>query len=142
MRILGLDVGEKTIGVAVSDELGITAQGVRTIRRKGIRTDLEALNMIVSEYGVELMVVGVPVSMNGSIGTAAKNVLMFVEKLKQLDIPVTTEDERLTTVMAERMLIEGNVRRDKRKKVVDKVAAALILQGYLDRRAREQRHEA
>jgi putative Holliday junction resolvase len=80
--------------------------------------------------------------MNGSIGTAAKNVLMFVEKLKQLNIPVTTEDERLTTVMAERMLIEGNVRRDKRKKVVDKVAAALILQGYLDRRAREQRHEA
>jgi len=142
MRILGLDVGEKTIGVAVSDELGITAQGVRTIRRKGIRTDLEALNTIVSEYGVELMVVGIPVSMNGSIGTAAKNVLMFVEKLKQLNIPVTTEDERLTTVMAERMLIEGNVRRDKRKKVIDKVAAALILQGYLDRRAREQRHEA
>jgi putative Holliday junction resolvase len=142
MRILGLDVGEKTIGVAVSDELGITAQGVRTIRRKGIRTDLEALSTIVSEYGVELMVVGIPVSMNGSIGTAAKNVLMFVEKLKQLNIPVTTEDERLTTVMAERMLIEGNVRRDKRKKVIDKVAAALILQGYLDRRAREQRHEA
>ncbi len=142
MRILGLDVGEKTIGVAVSDELGITAQGVRTIRRKGIRTDLEALNTLVSEYGVELMVVGIPVSMNGSIGTAAKNVLVFVEKLKQLNIPVITEDERLTTVMAERMLIEGDVRRAKRKKVIDKVAAALILQGYLDRRAREQRHEA
>lgn len=139
MRILGLDVGEKTIGVAVSDELGITAQGLQTLQRKGIRADLEALHGLIREYDVEYAVVGLPMNMDGSLGPAARKTLEFVERLKGLDIPVATEDERLTTVMAEKMLIEADVRRTRRRKVIDKVAAVLILQGHLDRKGRGPR---
>ena len=136
MRILGLDLGEKTIGVAVSDELGMTAQGLDTIQRKGIKTDLAALHAVVRKYDAECLVVGLPKNMDGSLGEAAQKVMKVIEKLKEWDIPVFTEDERLTTVMAEKILIQGEVRRSKRKKVIDRMAAVLILQGYLDRRAR------
>jgi putative Holliday junction resolvase len=141
MRILGLDLGEKTIGLAVSDELGITAQGINTIRRKGIKSDLNALDAVVQEYNVDRMVVGLPKNMDGTLGTSAEKILKFLGNLKQFNIPVDTEDERLTTMMAEKMLIQGNVRRAKRKKVIDQVAAVLILQGYLDRKGREQQDE-
>ncbi len=141
MRILGLDLGEKTIGLAVCDELGITAQGLKTIRRKGIKSDLNALDAVVREYNVDRIVVGLPKNMDGTLGAAAEKTLKFLENLKQFNLPVETEDERLTTMMAEKMLIQGDVRRAKRKKVIDQVAAVLILQGYLDRKGREQQDE-
>lgn len=141
MRILGLDLGEKTIGVAVSDELGMTAQGLETLRRKGIQADLDALHSMIREYVVDYVVIGLPVNMNGSSGPAARKVQAFAERLKDLDIPVVMEDERLTTMMAEKMLIRGDVRRNKRKKVIDKLAAVLILQSHLDRKSKERRDE-
>jgi putative Holliday junction resolvase len=133
MRIIGFDFGEKTIGVAVSDPLGMIAQGVKTIRRKGWKTDLALLRDIIHEYKAERLVVGLPRNMNGSLGPSADKVQEFIEKLRIFDLPVIAEDERLTTVMAERALIEGDVSRKKRRMVIDQVAAALILQGYLDR---------
>ncbi|MEK6776406.1 MAG: Holliday junction resolvase RuvX [bacterium] len=141
MRILGLDVGDKTIGVAVCDELGITAQALKTIRRKAISSDLNALDEIIREYEAECLVIGIPINMNGTLGPAARKVMNFAEKLKVFNIPVIAQDERLTTMMAEKIMIQGDVRREKRKKVIDQVAAALILQGYLDRRAREHKDE-
>ncbi|OIP66696.1 MAG: Holliday junction resolvase RuvX [Nitrospirae bacterium CG_4_9_14_3_um_filter_53_35] len=141
MRILGLDLGDKTIGVAVSDELGITAQPLKTIRRKEITADLNALQDLIREYQAECLVVGLPMNMNGSLGPAARKAMNMVEKLEGFNIPVITQDERLTTVMVERMMIQGDVRRERRKKVINQVAAALILQGYLDRRAREHQDE-
>ncbi len=136
-----MDLGDKTIGVAVSDELGITAQPLKTIRRKEITADLNALHQIILEYNAECLVVGIPVNMNGSLGPAARKAMNIVERLKEFHVPVITQDERLTTVMAERIMIQGDVRRDRRKKVIDQIAAALILQGYLDRRAKERRDE-
>ncbi len=141
MRILGIDFGEKTIGVAVSDELGLTAQALKTIRRRGIGKDLEALGAVIEEYAVEQMVIGLPRNMDGSLGPSAKKALAFVERLKVFNLPVVTEDERLTTVIAEKTLIEGDVRRARRRQVINQMAAALILQGYLDRLARERAHE-
>jgi len=136
MRIMALDLGDKTIGVAVSDELKITAQGIKTIRRCGMKTDLAELRDLIQEFEVERVVVGMPRNMNGSYGPAAEKTLAFVEKLRVLDLPVETVDERLTTKIAEQVLIEGNVRREKRRKVIDQVAATLILQGYLARQGR------
>lgn len=134
MRILGLDVGDKTIGVAVSDALGWTAQGVETIRRTDIVKDLDRLKKLVSQYEVQSMVVGLPKNMNGTVGPQGEKVLAFIEQLKQyMDIDVVTWDERLTTMAAQRILLEADVRRDKRKQFVDKLAAVFILQGYLDR---------
>ncbi|SHH60801.1 Holliday junction resolvase RuvX [Sporanaerobacter acetigenes] len=134
-RILGLDVGDKTIGVAVSDPLGLIAQGVTTIRRTSIKNDMEELKNIVNQYNVSKVVVGLPKNMNNTIGPQGQKVLNFVEKMeKVLNIEIVLEDERLTTVSAERMLIDGDVRREKRKKVIDKVAATYILQTFLDRR--------
>jgi putative Holliday junction resolvase len=133
MRILGLDVGTKTIGVAVSDEMGWTGQGIATIRRTNIRADLAELDKYLQQYAVEKIVVGVPRNMNGSIGSAAEQVYSFIERLREkFAIPVDTWDERLSTVAAERVLLEADMSRGKRKKVIDKVAAVLILQGYLD----------
>jgi len=133
MRILGLDVGTKTIGVAVSDEMGWTGQGIATIRRTNIRTDLAELDKYLQQYAVEKIVVGVPRNMDGSIGSAAEQVYSFIERLREkFTIPVDTWDERLSTVAAERVLLEADMSRVKRKKVIDKVAAVLILQGYLD----------
>lgn len=135
-RILGLDVGDKTIGVAVSDSLGMIAQGVTTIRRTSIKNDMEELKNIVNEYNVSKVVVGLPKNMNNTIGPQGQKVLNFVEKMKKAlnNIEIILEDERLTTVSAERMLIDGDVKREERKKVIDKVAATYILQTFLDRR--------
>ncbi|MBI5695154.1 MAG: Holliday junction resolvase RuvX [Nitrospirae bacterium] len=134
MRYMGLDVGEKTIGVAVSDGLGLTAQGLDTIRRASFAKDFAALAAYIAEYEVGTIVVGLPKSMDGSIGTQAEKVLAFVEKMKSvIDLPVVMWDERLTTAMAQRALIEGDVSRKDRRKVIDRLAAQLILQGYMDR---------
>lgn len=133
MRIIGLDVGDKTIGVALSDPLGWTAQGLEVIRRDNIEKDLARLDEIIQEYSVEKILVGLPKNMNATIGPQCEKVLAFVELLKErFDLPIKTWDERLSTVAAERMLIQADVSRSKRKKVIDKMAAAVILQGYLD----------
>lgn len=137
-RILGLDVGDKTIGVAVSDPLFLTAQGLKTIKREGICEDLKELEMLIEKYDVFKIVVGLPKNMNNTIGLQAEKVLKFVEEIKEkLDVEVILEDERLTTVAAEKILINGDVSRKKRKKVIDKVAATYILQSYLDRSTKE-----
>ncbi|NNG68032.1 Holliday junction resolvase RuvX [Caldanaerobacter subterraneus] len=134
MRVLGLDVGDKTIGVAISDVSSTIAQGITTIRRKSFVEDVKAIEEIVKKYSVEKVVVGLPKNMNGSIGPQGEKVIKFGEKLKEvLRIPVVFWDERLTTLQAERFLIEGvDMSRGKRKKVIDKLAATIILQSYLD----------
>ena len=134
MRILGLDMGSKTIGVALSDPLGWTAQGITTIRRTKKEQDLEEVNKICNEYGVETIVVGLPKNMNGTIGEAGEKALEFAELLKEkTELPIEMWDERLTTVAAHRAMLEADLSRNKRKKIVDKIAATYILQGYLDR---------
>ncbi len=134
MRLMGLDVGNKTIGVALSDPLGWTAQGLEVIRRTGLNNDLARLREIIDQYNVEKIVVGMPKNMNGSLGPQAELVMEFIPVLKETaGLPVETWDERLTTVAAEKMLIGADVKRAKRKKVIDKMAAVLILQGYLDK---------
>ncbi|MBE3579619.1 MAG: Holliday junction resolvase RuvX [Caldanaerobacter subterraneus] len=134
MRVLGLDVGDKTIGVAISDVSSTIAQGITTIRRKSFVEDAKAIEEIVKKYSVEKVVVGLPKNMNGSIGPQGEKVIKFGEKLREvLRIPVVFWDERLTTLQAERFLIEGvDMSRGKRKKVIDKLAATIILQSYLD----------
>lgn len=132
MRILSLDVGEKNIGVAVSDELGITAQGLDVIRRQSRRQVFSVLAGYLKEYDVQEIVIGLPRNMDGSIGPQAEKVLAFKENLaKFVNVPVNTYDERLTTAAANRTLLEADVSRRKRKKVVDKMAAVFILEGYL-----------
>ena len=132
MRILSLDVGEKKIGVAVSDELGITAQGLGVIERQNRRQDFSRILCYAEEYGVKEIVVGLPRNMDGTIGPQAREILSFREKLSRVvSVPVTTWDERLTTVAANRTLLEADLRRSKRKKVIDKLAAVFILEGYL-----------
>ncbi|WP_027414953.1 Holliday junction resolvase RuvX [Aneurinibacillus terranovensis] len=133
MRIMGLDVGEKTIGVAVSDEMGWTAQGIETIRREGKNKDFGRLEELIKEYDIEEIVVGLPKNMNGSIGPRGQACEAFARSLRQrTDLPVRMWDERLTTMAAERMLISADVSRKKRKQVIDKMAAVMILQNYLD----------
>jgi putative Holliday junction resolvase len=133
MRVLGLDIGDNTIGVAVSDPLGFTAQGITTVKRTSLEKDLQELSSICAQYGVEKIIAGLPKNMNGCVGPQAEKVLEFVEHLKEnLGIPVETWDERFSTLSAQRILIEGDVRRKKRKTVIDKMAAVLILQNYLD----------
>lgn len=135
MRIMGLDVGDKTIGVAISDEFGWTAQGIEVIRRQKLNQDLYRLQELIDQYQIEELVVGLPKNMNGSIGPRAELAIEFANLIKeQFGLPVHLEDERLTTVSAERTLIEADVSRKKRKKVIDKMAAILILQGYLDKK--------
>ncbi|RBP45542.1 Holliday junction resolvase RuvX [Garciella nitratireducens] len=132
-RILGLDVGDKTIGVAVSDSLGFIAQGVTTIRRRGLDKDLEQLKKIIDQYNVNLVVIGMPKNMNGTIGTQGQKVKDFGNFLeKRIKPNIVYWDERLTSVEAERTLIEADVSRKKRKKVIDKLAATYILQSYLE----------
>ena len=135
MRIIGLDVGDRTIGVAVSDEMGWTAQGLTTIRRSNIERDLAAIKEYVNTYNAEEVVIGLPKNMDGSLGKRANLVLEFVDFLKgKLSIPITTWDERLSTVAVTKVLLEADMSRKKRKRVVDKLAAIYILQGYLDSR--------
>ena len=141
MRILGLDYGSRTCGVAVSDPLGITAQGLETTVRKEenkLRRTLARIEELVREYGAEKIVLGFPLNMNDTIGPRAEKTLAFKEMLeRRTGLPVILQDERLTTVEAEEVLIEAGVRREYRKQYVDKLAAVLILQGYLDGLPRE-----
>ncbi|WP_248927334.1 Holliday junction resolvase RuvX [Paenibacillus hamazuiensis] len=137
MRWMGLDYGDKTIGVAVSDELGWTAQGLEVIRRQKEEQDLERLKQIVEQYGVTEIVVGLPKNMNNTVGPRGEICIAFAQRLEQtIGLPVHLWDERLTTVSAQRTLLEADVSRRKRKLVVDKMAAALILQGYMDSKKR------
>lgn len=132
-RIMGLDVGDRTIGVAVSDLMGITAQGVTTIRRESKKKDIEKLKKLIKEHNVKYIVSGLPKNMNGTIGPQSEKVIKFCDILKEeTGMEIDYWDERLTTVSAEKMLIDGDVSRKNRKKVIDKLAAVLILQNYLD----------
>ena len=139
MRIMGLDYGSKTIGVAVSDPMGLTAQGLEIIRREEenkLRKYLRRIEELVKEYQVEEIVLGFPKNMNNTIGERAEKSLQLKETLeRRLGLPVIMWDERLTTVEADRTLIEAGVRRENRKKYVDMIAAVFILQGYLDAKA-------
>jgi putative Holliday junction resolvase len=133
MRIMGLDYGDKTIGVAVSDELGWTAQGLEVIRRKKPIDDLNRLQEIIRQYDVIEVVVGLPKNMNATIGSRGEICIAFAQALRdELKLPVHLWDERLTTVSANRTLLEADVSRKKRKLVIDKMAAGLILQNYMD----------
>jgi putative holliday junction resolvase len=135
MRILGLDLGSKTLGVALSDELGWTAQGIETIKinEEGRDYNLARLSEIMNEHSVEKIVLGMPKNMNGTIGPRAEASQKFAKILtEKFNVPVILWDERLTTMAAEKMLISADVSRKKRKKVIDKMAAVMILQGYLD----------
>lgn len=137
MRIMALDYGDKTIGVALSDALKITAQGKEVIRRTSRKADFKRLEELIQENEVERIVVGLPLNMNGTQGPRAEKTLKFVERLKNaFDLPVETYDERLSTSAAERTLLEGDMSRKKRKKVIDMTAAVIILQGYLERNYR------
>ena len=134
MRIMSLDVGSRTIGIACSDALLMTAQGIETIRRTSLEKDFNRLQELIAEYEVHELVVGMPKNMNGTKGERAEKTEEFVEKMKEvIELPVSYWDERLSTVMAERQLIAADVSRKKRKSVIDKMAAVVILQGYLDR---------
>jgi putative Holliday junction resolvase len=134
MRILALDVGDKTIGVAASDLLLLTAQGIEVIRRTSLEKDFIRLSEIVNEYEVETIVIGLPKNMNGTIGPRGESMQEFADKVAAQfpKIKVHLWDERLSTVGAQKALIAADVSRAKRKKVIDKMAAVFILQGYLD----------
>ena len=136
MRIMGLDYGSKTVGVAVSDPLGLTAQGIEIVRRKSetkLRKTLARIEELCREYEVERIVLGFPKNMNNTIGDRAEKSLEFAEMLKRrTGLPVVMWDERLTTVEADRTMMETGIRRENRKEYVDMIAAVFILQGYLD----------
>jgi putative Holliday junction resolvase len=134
MRIMGLDIGSHTIGVAVTDELRITAQGLKTIRRKSKEEDLKELIKIIDRFEIAKIVVGLPRNMNGTLGQQAEMVFQWIKDLKdKIDLPVVTWDERFSTVEASKILFEADLSRRKRKKVIDKLAAAIILQGYIQK---------
>jgi putative Holliday junction resolvase len=136
VRILALDVGEATIGVAVSDELGWTAQSVTTIRRQGRAKDFRALQALIDEYRPEKLLIGLPKNIDGSMGAHCQKIIEYADELsRRFNIPVVTWDERFSTIGAERYLLESDLSSRKRKKVIDKMAAAFILQGYLNRRS-------
>ncbi len=136
MRIMGLDFGSKTVGVAVSDPLLITAQGLEIIRRKEenkLRRTLARIEELITEYEVSRIVLGLPKNMNDTLGERAALSLEFKDKLeRRTGLPVVMWDERLTTVAADKAMIEAGIRREERKEHVDRIAAVLILQGYLD----------
>ena len=141
MRIMGLDFGAKTVGVAISDPLLITAQGIEIIRRKDenkLRQTLARIEALIQEYEVEEIVLGLPKNMNDTLGPRVEMTLDFKEKLeRRCGLTVHTWDERLTTVAADRTMMEAGIRRENRKEYVDMIAATLILQGYLDYRRME-----
>ncbi|MHB8203763.1 MAG: Holliday junction resolvase RuvX [Desulfomonilaceae bacterium] len=138
MRALGLDMGSKRIGVAISDQSGIIAQALETIASTNPERDLRRVLEIVSDYDVTEIVIGVPYNMDGSEGHQVEKIRKFKDLISgNVTVPVYEWDERLTTVAAERALLEADMSRAKRRKVIDKVAAALILQGHLDRRRNE-----
>ena len=139
-KYMALDVGDRTIGVAVSDPLFIMAEGHSTIFRESIEKDFDILKDIIIKENIIKIIIGLPKNMNNTIGPQGEKVLSFVESLKEFlkensfNTEIIMQDERLTTVSAERILIEGNMSRKKRKKVIDKVAATYILQSYLDKK--------
>jgi len=136
-RLMGLDVGDKTIGVALSDPLMITAQGLTTIKRTNLKSDIQELRKIIDEYKVIKIIVGMPKMMNGTIGIQGEKVISFTEKLKEkIDLPTDFQDERLTTALSEKILISADVKRNKRKEVIDKLAAVQILTTYMERAKR------
>jgi putative Holliday junction resolvase len=140
VRILGLDIGSKRIGVAISDELGFTAQGLETISCKSPEQDAAAIFRLTEKYSAEEIVVGIPYNMDGTVGPQAEKVRATIETIKQqVTIPIREWDERLSTAAAERVLLEADMSRSKRRKVIDKLAAVLILQGYLDRQKVKER---
>lgn len=134
MRILALDVGERRIGIAVSDELGLAAHAVETMKRNSLSHDLRHLEALVKEYAAKRIVVGLPRNMNGSLGPQSEIVLAFISRIKKRfsSIPIIPWDERLSTRAAERALLEADLSRAKRKRKIDQVAAVIILQGYLN----------
>lgn len=141
MRAIGLDFGSKTVGVAISDPLGLTAQGIEIIRRTSenkLRRTIARIEALIQEYEAEVIVLGLPKNMNNTLGDRAEKSLAFQEMLKKrTGLPVIMWDERLTTVEANRTLMEGNIRRENRKQYIDQLAAVLILQGYLDSEGRK-----
>jgi len=135
LRLLALDLGSKTIGLAVTDELGLTAQGLPTLRRMNKRNDLEHLRRVIRQYGVGELVMGLPLRLSGDVGTQAAKVEAFAEELrKKFKLPVHLFDERLTSVEANRVLRESEMSIRRRAEVVDQLAAVLILQGFLEAR--------
>ena len=135
MRIMGLDVGSKTVGIAISDELGWTAQGLKTLKidEEKNKFGFDEIGQLIKEYGISQVVIGLPKNMNGSIGPRAEASKRYAEQIEDRFLVSTVLwDERLTTMAAERVLLEADVSRKKRKKVIDKMAAMMILQGYLD----------
>ena len=133
--MLGLDVGARRIGVAISDPLGITAQGLETLYRKNKKYDLQYLNRVIREYDIKEIVMGLPLRMSGAEGTQAEKIQAFAEDLrKRFGLPVHLWDERLTSAEANRLLRETDLSIEKRGKAVDRMAAILILQGWLERR--------
>lgn len=139
MRVLCLDVGSKTIGVAMSDPMGWIAQGIKTIRRGPTDADCRDLKKMIEENEVLKIIVGLPLNMNGSEGPQVSNIRRFVEEMQKVipDIPVEFWDERLSTVAAERSLLEADLSRAKRKEVINHMAAVFVLQGYLDAQREE-----
>ena len=150
-RKLGLDVGDKTIGIAVSDGLGITAQGVTTLLRENTKADITALIELIIEWDVNVLVVGLPKNMNNTEGPQAEKVRAFMkqvdkklkysDRLSGRDVTIEFWDERLSTKLVERTLIEADVSRKKRKKVIDKLAAVNILQGFMEKEYSQRRKE-
>ncbi|WP_296126521.1 Holliday junction resolvase RuvX [uncultured Anaerococcus sp.] len=134
-RIMGLDVGDKTIGIALSDPMFITSQPFETIKRKKAKFDIDRIEEIINEKDVSTLIVGLPKNMNNTIGPQAMKVMSFVDLIKKrIDIEIIYQDERMTTLESEAVLIDMSVRRENRKEHIDKIAASFILQSYLDRR--------
>ncbi len=142
IRTLGIDYGESRVGVAISDPFGSIALGVCTLQVTGMNDAVTKVCEVCKDKGAETIVVGMPLNMNGSIGEMAEKVEKFIEKLgKKIDVSIVTYDERLSSAMVERTLLDADMSRAKRKGVIDKLAAQVILQGYLDRQAFEEEYE-
>jgi putative Holliday junction resolvase len=141
-RVLALDVGDRRIGIAVSDELGVTAQGVMTLHRQSWAVDLAAIARLVEAHRAEAIVVGLPLRLDGTVGPRTQTVYAFIKRLAAaVSVPILTWDERFSTVAAERVLLDADLSRAKRREVVDKTAAVVILQHFLDARANREADE-
>jgi len=135
---MGLDIGSRTIGVAISDELGMIAQGLKTIKRKSMEEDVKEISLIITQYKIDKIVVGLPKNMDGTIGKQAEMVFQWIKAVQnKIGLPMLTWDERLSTVEASKVLLEADLSRKERRGVIDKLAAALILQGYLNRSGKQ-----